>query len=173
MLRRCVCAPTPILAQLTLLVFSMYYSHARYFVITARVKCSDLQKHMLADLAFNFVLFSLFGFRACHANPPTGAASARAGSMGAPSYVRTRATTHAQRESIPIELAVWSRPVQGREAETSREGGTGRSKEHARRCPPRSPHAATAPSIRSDSEAAAVAAAAMCVNAVSIPLDGV
>lgn len=27
--------------------------------------------------------------------------------------------------------------------------------------------------IRSDSEAAAVAAAAMCVNAVSIPLDGV
>lgn len=42
--------------------------------------------------------------------------------MGAPSYVRTRATTHAQRDSIPIELAVWSRPVQGREAETSREG---------------------------------------------------
>lgn len=42
--------------------------------------------------------------------------------MGAPSYVRTRATTHAQRESIPIELAVWSRPVPSRDERPKRAG---------------------------------------------------
>jgi hypothetical protein len=48
-----------IVAQLTLRVFNMY-SHACYFVITARVKRSDLQKHTLNDLAFRPSFFLYF-----------------------------------------------------------------------------------------------------------------